>query len=302
MSLERKSNLMSFNDFLSGSIAGVVQVLLGQPLDMMKVRMQTNPSEYKALIQTGKKIFHSEGFLGFYKGTISPLCGISFCVAIQFSSNEAAKNFFMNRNYSDKSNKNTNKLPVLQYIYSGIFAGFCNAFVMSPIELFRIKMQVQSKDSAVQYNGTVDCAKKIFQNYGIRGVYQGLCSTILRECPAYAIYFGVYETLMQKSLEKYKTKSEIPLSHIMTFGALSGVLLWVGTFPFDVIKSRIQADNIDERKYKSIVQTFNYILKENGVGGLYKGLPPCLVRAPFINAATFLTFEIASKHLNKNKK
>lgn len=302
MSSERKSNLMSFNDFLSGSIAGIVQVLLGQPLDMMKVRMQTNPLEYKTLFQTGKKILHSEGPLGFYKGTLSPLCGISFCVAIQFSSNEAAKNFFINMNYRDKSNKNPTKLSVLQYVYSGIFAGFCNAFVMSPVELFRIKMQVQSKDSAVKYNGTVDCAKKIFQNYGLKGVYQGLCSTILRECPAYAIYFGVYETLMQMSLKKYNSKSEIPLFHIMSYGALSGVLLWVGTFPFDVIKSRIQADNINDRKYKSILQTFNHIVKENGVGGLYKGLPPCLVRAPFINAATFLTFELASKHLNKNKK
>lgn len=302
MSIERKSNLMSSNDFISGSLAGIVQVLLGQPLDMMKVRMQTKPLEYKTLIQTGKKILHSEGPFGFYKGTLSPLCGISFCVAIQFSSNEAAKNFFMNRNYSDKSNKDPTKLSLLQYIYSGIFAGFCNSFVMSPVELFRIKMQVQSKDSAVQYNGTVECAKKIFQNYGIRGVYQGLCSTILRECPAYAIYFGIYETLMQRSLNKYNSKSEIPLLHITTYGALAGVFLWVGTFPFDVIKSRIQADNIQDRKYKSILQTFNHIVKENGVGGLYKGLPPCLVRAPFTNAATFLTFEIASKHLNKNTK
>lgn len=300
MSIERKSNLMSSNDFISGSLAGIVQVLLGQPLDMMKVRMQTKPLEYKTLIQTGKKILQSEGPFGFYKGTLSPLCGISFCVAIQFSSNEAAKNFFMNRNYSVKSNKDPTKLSLLQYIYSGIFAGFCNSFVMSPVELFRIKMQVQSKDSAVQYNGTVECAKKIFQNYGIRGVYQGLCSTILRECPAYAIYFGIYETLMQRSLNKYNSKSEIPLLHITTYGALAGVFLWVGTFPFDVIKSRIQADNIQDRKYKSILQTFNHIVKENGVGGLYKGLPPCLVRAPFTNAATFLTFEIASKHLNKN--
>jgi len=301
MTNERKSSLISFNDFLSGSIAGVVQVLLGQPLDMMKVRMQTNPAEYRSLIQTAKKIFNSEGPLSFYKGTLSPLCGISFCVAIQFSANEVAKNFFINRNYNNKSNNNPNSLSVLQYIYSGIFAGFCNSFAISPVELFRIKMQVQSKDSASKYSGTGDCAKKIFQSYGIRGVYQGLCSTLLRECPAYAIYFGIYETLMQKSLKNYKNKSEIPLFHIMTYGAISGVFLWVGTFPFDVIKSRIQADSIDDRKYKSIMQTFNYIVKENGVAGLYKGLPPCLVRAPFINAATFLTFEISSKQLNKKK-
>jgi len=302
LSRERKSNLISFNDFISGSIAGIVRVLLGQPLDMMKVRMQTLPSEYKTFIQTGKMILHYEGPSAFYKGTLSPLCGISFCIAIQFSANEAAKNFFINRQYSDKLNKNPNKLSVSQYIYSGVFAGLCNSFVMSPIELFRIKMQVQSKNSSVKYNGTFDCAKNIFQNYGIKGVYQGLCSTILRECPAYAIYFGVYETLIQMSLKKYYCKSEIPLMLIMAYGALSGTLLWFGTYPLDVIKSRIQADNIDDRKYKSILQTFRSIVKENGVERLYRGLSPCLVRAPFTNGATFLTFEIVSKNMNRDKK
>lgn len=299
--IERKSSLMSLNDFISGSVAGVVQVLLGQPLDMIKVRMQTNPAENHSLLQTANKILLNEGPLAFYKGTLSPLCGISFCVAIQFSSNEVAKNFFINRNLNDKSNPNPFKLSVLEYILSGIFAGFCNSFAISPVELFRIKMQVQSKDSAVSYKGTADCAMQIFKNNGIKGVYQGLSSTIIRECPAYAIYFGAYESLMQLSLKKYKSKSEIPLYHIITYGATAGVLLWLGTFPMDVIKSRIQADNINERKYKSVLYTYKHILQENGIGGLYKGLAPCLVRAPFINAATFLTFELVSKQLKKHK-
>ena len=43
---ENKNSLISFNDIIAGSLAGIVQVLVGQPFDMMKVRMQTKPKKY----------------------------------------------------------------------------------------------------------------------------------------------------------------------------------------------------------------------------------------------------------------
>lgn len=297
MSTEKKS-LLSFNDFFAGSVAGVIQVLLGQPLDLMKVRMQTNPSEYKNLIQTAKAIFKNEGPLAFYKGTLSPLCGISFCVAIQFSANEMAKNFFKNKNISDKK-ENPLNLTYSQYILCGIFTGFCISYVLSPVELFRIKMQVQNKDSSIKYKGTGDCALTILKTNGLKGVYQGWTSTVIREMPANALYFGVYESLVQWSIKRYSNRNEIPLLHFVTHGALAGVALWIGTFHLDVIKSRIQSDNFNDRKYKSFLYTTKHIYQENGIKGFYKGIGPCLVRAPIINAATFLTFESITKALKK---
>jgi solute carrier family 25 carnitine/acylcarnitine transporter 20/29 len=156
--MEEKSNsLISLNDFISGSCAGVVQVLVGQPFDMMKVRMQTNPKEYFNLFQTFKKITVEETPLAFYKGTLSPLIGVSFTVAIQFSSNNLARNFFILKN---SKKKNPEKISLTQNLLSGLFAGFTNSFVVSPIELIRIKMQVQGNSAEKKYSGTIDCAKK----------------------------------------------------------------------------------------------------------------------------------------------
>lgn len=294
--MEQKKKLMSFTDFASGSIAGIVQVLLGQPFDIIKVRMQTS-SIATSPFQIAKDLLKNEGALAFYNGTLSPLIGISICVAVQFGSNESAKNYLMKQNLN-KYNSST--LYIKDYVLAGIFAGFMNSLVISPVELFRIKMQVQNSTTANAYTGTVDCAKKIFQQYGIKGVYQGYSATLFREAPAYAVYFGVYESLMAKSEKKYNKRNNIPLLNVMSYGAISGVLLWLATFPNDVIKSRMQADDINNRRYPSIMKTINIINAEAGLMGFFKGLTPCLMRAPPINAATFLTFEIVQKLLRKD--
>ncbi len=291
--MEDKVKLMSFNDFISGSAAGIVQVLLGQPFDIVKVRMQTSPGVYKSAADCFKSILSNEGPLAFYKGTLSPLIGISFCVAVQFGSNEVAKNYFK------RKNKNST-LSVNDYIKCGMFAGFCNSFVISPVELIRIKLQVQGKSNTTpQYNGTADCLSKIIKSHGLKGVYQGLSATIFREIPAYGVYFGAYETLMGKAEKKYKDRKNIPLFNVMSYGAISGILLWLLTFPNDVIKSCMQADSLENRKYPTIISTINTIFRENGVKGFFRGLTPCLMRAPPINAATFLTFEIVQSLINK---
>lgn len=295
------NSLISLNDFISGSLAGIVQVLVGQPFDMMKVRMQTKPKKYTSLFQTSKKIILEESPLAFYKGTLSPLIGISFSVAVQFSSNNLARNFFLSKNSKKNNIKNPDILTNKQNILSGLFAGFCNSFLISPIELIRIKLQMQGNSSVIKYSGTVDCATQIFQFDGFRGIYQGFCSSLLRECPGFAIYFGLYETLMQRSVKKYGSKDKIPLSFTLFYGGISGIALWLFTFPFDVVKSRIQADDSSRRKYKNILSTFYIIHRDNGIGGFFKGIAPCLVRAPIGNGLTFLTFELVSKQLKKRK-
>lgn len=298
-----KKSLISLNDFISGSIAGIVQVLVGQPFDMMKVRMQTKPKKYQGVFQTSKKIIFEESPMAFYKGTLSPLIGISFSVAIQFSSNIFARNYFIMQN-KKKNLKNSEILSTSQNMLAGFFAGFCNSFLISPVELIRIKLQTQGISSSIKYAGTVDCAMQIYQFDGLKGIYQGFCSSMLRECPAYAIYFGLYETLLSRHLRKNNDTNvgrSIPLGFTLLYGGISGIALWLFTYPFDVVKSRIQADDPSRRRYKNILSTFNIIHRDNGIGGFFKGIAPCLMRAPLGNGLTFLTFELVSKKLNSRK-
>jgi solute carrier family 25 carnitine/acylcarnitine transporter 20/29 len=51
-------------------------VLSGQPFDTTKVRLQSAPEgTYSGALDVVKKLVKTEGFSGFYKGTLTPLIG-----------------------------------------------------------------------------------------------------------------------------------------------------------------------------------------------------------------------------------
>ena len=89
-------SLLTVKDFFAGTIAGILQVLVGQPFDIIKVRLQAQSPTvpiYKNPMDCARKIYVEEGFYTFYRGTLSPLVGIGACVSIQFGVNEACKRY-----------------------------------------------------------------------------------------------------------------------------------------------------------------------------------------------------------------
>lgn len=72
-----------------------MQVIVGQPFDIVKVRLQTQTTaQYSGAGDCFMQILKSEGPLAFYKGTLSPLLGVGAAVSIQFGVNEMCKRVF----------------------------------------------------------------------------------------------------------------------------------------------------------------------------------------------------------------
>jgi hypothetical protein len=40
--------------------------------------------------------------------------------------------------------------------------------------------QIQASSGETKYTGTLDCAKKLYQEFGIRGIYKGTVLTLMR--------------------------------------------------------------------------------------------------------------------------
>jgi len=283
-------NLVTSSDLISGSSAGIVMVLLGQPFDIIKVRLQTNRHVYKSIFDCVKELYLNEGILAFYKGTLSPLIGISFCVAVGFTANEFAKRYF-HLCHALKGDNN-HKLSVKEFMISGGFSGLFVAFPVTAIELIRIKIQAKGN----KYSGTIDCLRCIFRKFGLSALFQGLWITMIREVPANILYFGSYESLMQMAENKYSQRKYVPNSIILSCGGLSGIIMWLFVFPIDLVKTNIQT--VDLPNKTTIINASKQIWYNNGVKGFFNGLLPCLVRAPLINAATFFTFEKMKRFLN----
>ena len=59
----------TLKDVFSGTVGGVAQVLVGQPFDIIKVRLQTMPGHSTAW-EAIKDLVKYEGVFGFYKGCL----------------------------------------------------------------------------------------------------------------------------------------------------------------------------------------------------------------------------------------
>ncbi|KAH8549359.1 mitochondrial carrier domain-containing protein [Umbelopsis sp. PMI_123] len=286
----------AIKDCVSGTFGGILQVLVGQPFDTVKVRLQTqsrtNPL-YSGMLDCVRKTRAREGYAGFYKGTTTPLVGIGACVSIQFVVLE-----YMKRTMS-QGNQNV-ALSNAQLCVAGGVAGIANSVVSGPVEHIRTRLQVQT-GTGTGYSGPIDAISKIYRSYGIRGIYKGQMMTVLREGVGYSAYFACYEYLVQQTMDSQNlTRKQIPTTQVCLYGALSGYAMWGMMYPLDIIKSKLQTDSLDvsKRQYRSAIDCARQVLATEGVKGFFRGFGPCMLRAAPVNAVTFLGFETAMRVLS----
>jgi len=281
------------NEFIAGCVGGMVQVLIGQPFDIVKVRLQAGNSSQKVYNNAWdcfKKIIKYEGgSSALWKGTLPPLLGVGAAVSIQFGINEKTKQFA----------KKITGLPQLNIPHlfgCGVVAGMATSLVSSPVEHTRIRMQIQGNGNAT--SSTFGCVKKIVRSYGIKGLYKGSVPTMWRDGLAFGIYFSMYELITKKFFTSNQPHAGLNMGEVLFAGGIAGITLWLATFPIDMVKTKIQADNMQKPIYKGIYDCVAKTYQVGGLKGFYKGLSPCLLRAVPANGATFLAYETASKLLN----
>ncbi|KAF7729471.1 Mitochondrial carrier protein ymc2 [Apophysomyces ossiformis] len=280
-------------DCASGTVGGILQVLVGQPFDTVKVRLQTQSSTnpiYKGMMDCVRQTRQREGLAGFYKGTMTPLVGIGACVSIQFVVLE-----YMKRRFGQSGEPLTNS----QFYIAGATSGVANSIVSGPVEHIRTRLQVQTGPNG--YRGPIDCIRQIYSAHGIAGIYKGQGITILREFHGYGAYFFAYEWLVKQSMDKTgRKRAELPAWEVCLYGATAGYAMWGTAYPIDAIKSKLQTDGFDKatRKYSSVLDCVRKTMAAEGVAGFFRGIGPCLLRAAPSNAATFMGFELAMRALS----
>jgi hypothetical protein len=94
----------------------------------------------------------------------------------------------------------------------------------------------------------------------------------------------VYED-SQKALKKV-----IPYTMLADFlaGGFAGFCSVMANNPIDVVKTNMQG--LDAERYGNFANCFSTILREEGFGGLYKGVVPRLARVILDVALTFTIF------------
>ncbi|KAJ6137797.1 Mitochondrial carrier protein [Penicillium samsonianum] len=288
--------LRTVKDLAAGAAGGMAQVILGQPFDIVKVRLQTT-TQYKSALECATQIFKKEGPTAFYKGTLTPLIGIGACVSVQFGAYHEARRRLEELNKKKYANS---ALSYTQYYMAGSFAGLTNSVLSGPIEHVRIRLQAQPHGAGRLYSGPIDCVSKLAAQGGaLRGIYRGQAVTLLREAQAYGAWFMAFEFMMNQDAKRNNVKREdLSKAKIAMYGGLAGEVLWLSSYPLDVIKSKMQTDGFGaQQKYSTMRDCFKKTYAIEGLGGFWKGIGPTLLRAMPVSAGTFLTVELAMQAL-----
>lgn len=176
---------------------------------------------------------------------------------------------------------------------AGSFAGLTNSFLSGPIEHVRIRLQTQPHGADRLYNGPIDCIRKLCNQGGVlKGLFRGQNVTYFREAQAYGTWFLAFEYLMNQDAKRNNVKREdISSLKVATYGGLAGEALWLSSYPFDVVKSKMQCDGFGaQQQFKSMTDCFKKTYAVEGLAGFWKGIGPTLLRAMPVSAGTFAVY------------
>lgn len=282
--------------FVCGGFGGVCTVLVGHPLDTIKVRLQTMPVPkagekplYAGTLDCFQKTVKNEGFRGLYKGMGAPLASIAPIFAISFFGFGLGKRIFGPKNPEDYKARHS--------FLAGAFSGIFTTSIMAPGE--RIKCLLQTQQGANQpklYDGPIDCAIKLYKQGGIASIYRGVGATLVRDIPASGLYFMAYEIVQRIITDNGKKEASV-IGTIFAGGA-AGMAYWIAGMPADVVKSRLQT--APEGRYPNGARDIiKELMVKEGPIAFYKGITPVFLRAFPANAACFVGFEICRKFLNR---
>ena len=128
-------------------------------------------------------------------------------------------------------------------------------------------------------------------------MYRGLTITLLRDIPAFSIYFGSYYLLCNFTIAGSVEGEVESLPMLMLYGGSAGVMSWTFTYPQDTIKTRLQADGMGRCLYRGCWDCAAVIYRDSGVGGFFKGFSAALVRAFPTNGVTFATVTLFLRYM-----
>lgn len=267
----------SLYSFFLGSIAGCIGATVVYPIDLVKTRMQAqrHKAVYKNSFDCFKKIIANEGLKGLYSGLGAQLVGVAPEKAIKLTVNDLVRKIGTDEN---------GHISMNWEILAGMCAGACQVIFTNPLEIVKIRLQMQGNNTKVVNAGGPSneiplkrlTAGKIVKQLGIKGLYKGASACLLRDVPFSAIYFPTYANL-KKYLFNFDPQSptakhKLDSWQLLVAGALAGAPSAFFTTPADVIKTRLQIESKStETKYHGIRHAASTILKEEGFGAFFKG-------------------------------
>lgn len=273
-----------WKDFLAGTAAGCSAIAISQPMDVVRVNMQT-ATQRIGMAQCMTKLVKAEGVRGLYKGMAPPLVATGFLMAVMFSTRSACERTLR------KEIGGGQQWSMRHDFICGACGGLAQSLLANPMEHVKVRLQVQRGNTF----SAATMAQHLYRTEGLKKlILTGLPCTVVRDVIGYGTFLALAEEAFRQVTPEGQTKKDLGFGTIMLVGMVTCVWYWLPVFPADVIKTRLQNDPMGI--YNGTLDCAQKTYHKEGVRGLFKGQGATLVYAIPRNAAKLGAFEIA-RHL-----
>ncbi|KAJ5630962.1 uncharacterized protein N7484_011062 [Penicillium longicatenatum] len=284
--------------FWAGYLSGALGIIIGNPLDVVKVRLQAGsaahapPSHLSGIEKAGSLV----------RGAAAPILGYGALNAVLFM---AYNRLLMTMDHSIVDPTNPEGVSLYKIWVAGAAGGLASWTISAPTEFIKCRAQIDSRPEVSSWS----VAKDIYRYRGWRGLYYGGGVTSARDAIGYGFYFWSYE-LCKRLMTTQNESSNQAAMKVLLCGGIAGIVTWGSVFPLDMIKTRLQAQTMHDmhdvhtspgsaerqslvrpRQTLTTLQIAKEAYRAEGLRPFYRGLGVCSIRAFIVNAVQWAAYE-----------
>ncbi|KAL5789844.1 hypothetical protein ACOSQ2_004732 [Xanthoceras sorbifolium] len=240
-------------DFLMGGISATVSKTTVAPIERVKLLIQNQDEmlkagrlsePYKGIQDCFSRTVKEEGFGSLLRGNIA--------------------NDYFKRLFNFKKN------------YDGYWKWFAGNLASGGTVGASSLLFAAKKGGERQFNGLVNVYSKTHKSDGIAWLYRGFNISYVGIIVYRGVYFGMYDSFKPMLLIGKQHDSffaSFALGWVITNGA------GLASYPIDTVRRRMMMTSGETVKYKSSMDAFSQILKNEGVKSLFKGADANILHA-----------------------
>ena len=188
-------------DFIAGGVSAAVSKTAVAPIERVKLLLQvqhvskqiSEDKRYKGIIDVLVRIPKEQGFMAFWRGNLANVIRYFPTQALNFAFKDKYKKIFL----GGVDKKTQFWRHFVGNLASGGAAGATSLCFVYPLDFARTRLAADvgrktGKDR--QFNGLVDCLKKVAKSDGPIGLYRGFVVSVQGIIIYRAAYFGFFDT------------------------------------------------------------------------------------------------------------
>ena len=278
----------SWQHFVAGGTAGFLSKTLTAPMDRLKVQVMVHVGRNQTSMSNMMRYMIKEGGVkGLWRGN-----GINI---IKTAPEKAIYVGAFNQMKKVISGDSKTELKIHERIMAGSCAGASAQTVIYPLEVLKTRLALRKTGET---KGIIKFSRKMFVAEGWKAFYKGYWPNLFGIVPHAGIELAVYETANNHIIEKYKVKDTNPGAMLTVgCGIFSSSCGQLATYPLVVVRTKLQSQAglgsnlLLPKEQTHALSLFRYILRTEGVPGLYRGLLPNFCKVAPSSGIFFYVYE-----------